>query len=203
MMATTPKIRPSAAYYALAAPFFVVGMAFCFYTLIHGLLHVTDRLTQVVVPGNRDFVFKRNIGYTVFLEEVSVVEGKPYLTRGSLVGLTCKVESLSNGRVIEPGPARGSATYNFPGRSGRAIWGFSVPEDGSYRFGCSYPAEQPGSKTVVAVGQGFGWEIVRIVLTCIVWAFAGIGCATAVCLIVFIARERSKRQLREAMPSGA
>lgn len=200
MAGASPRIRPSAAYYVWAALFFAIGAAFGLYTLIDGLLHITDRLTQVVVPGSRDFTFQRNLAYTIFLEEESVVDGKPYLTQGSLAGLVCKVESLASGRVIEPDRARGSTTYNLRGRSGRAILSFSVPEDGGYRFVCGYPAEQPGPKAVLAVGHGVAGEIVRIVFGCLTWGGAGMLLSTALIVAVALARERSKKRLREATP---
>ena len=197
-MAEAPRIRPSAAWYALAAPVFALGVGLALHTLIHGLLHIPDRLTQVVVPGSREFSFQRTIGYTVFLEEESVVDGTIYRTQGAPAGLACKVESLASGRVITPGGARESATYNFQGRSGRAVQSFSVPEDGRYRFTCSYASEQPGPQAVLAIGHGVGQEIVRIVFGCLTWGGAGVLLSTAIIVAVALARERSQKRLREA-----
>jgi hypothetical protein len=202
-MASMPRIRPSAAYFALAAPFFVIGVGLGVYTLIHGLMHITDLLTQVVVPGGRELTFQRQVEYTIFLEEVSVVDGKAYLTQGSPTGLACKVESLTNGQVIEPGPVHGSTTYSLQGRSGRAVLSFSVPENGRYRFSCDYPPEQSGPPTVLAVGHGVGGAIVRIVLGSLTWGGAGMLLSTILIVVVAVARERSKKRLREAPPNHA
>jgi hypothetical protein len=77
-MSETMPIRPSAWYYLLAVPFLLMGMSFFFYTLLHDILHITDSLTQVVVPGEANLTLKHGVAYTVFYEQQSVVNGVIY-----------------------------------------------------------------------------------------------------------------------------
>ena len=67
-------------------PFLLVGVGFFTYTLIHGLAHVTDSLTQVIVPGRGLLELKAGPTYTVFSEQQSVVNGKIYSTTESISG---------------------------------------------------------------------------------------------------------------------
>jgi hypothetical protein len=53
-MNSATSVHPSPWYYLLVVPFFVVGAGFFAYTLLHGFLHLTDSLTQVVIPGEAE-----------------------------------------------------------------------------------------------------------------------------------------------------
>jgi len=53
-MAEEQNTGPSAWYYVLGTAFIVVGVGFFAYTLLDGIFHITDSLTQVVVPGEAD-----------------------------------------------------------------------------------------------------------------------------------------------------
>jgi hypothetical protein len=137
-MNSATSVQPSPWYYLPAVPFLVAGAGFFVYTLAHGMLHLTDSLTQVVVPGIAELTLKRGQPYTIFLEQQSVVNGKIYSTNESLNGLQCKVTALSNVQAIPIGRPSMSASYNLGGRSGRSILEFRVPVDGQYKFACGY-----------------------------------------------------------------
>ena len=67
---------PADALLLVAALFEVLGIGVFLYALIHGIFHITDSLTQVIVPGNAELPLKKRLTYTVFLQEESVVNGK-------------------------------------------------------------------------------------------------------------------------------
>ena len=73
------------------------------YTLLQGLTHVTDSLSQIVVPGSAALELKRGLTYTVFSEQQSVVNGKVFSTTESIEGLACSVRSLPKGIVAPIG----------------------------------------------------------------------------------------------------
>jgi hypothetical protein len=56
--APQPTARPSLWYCLLGVPFLVGGVGFFLYTLFHELVHMTDSLTQVVVPGRAELSLK-------------------------------------------------------------------------------------------------------------------------------------------------
>ena len=195
-------IHPPMSYYWFAVPFIVLGMGMFLYTLIHGIFHITDSLTQVVVPGSGELTFKKGLTYTVFLEEESVVNGNIYLTRGAVAGLTCNVKSSATGETVDIWPAQSSVKYDIGSRSGRSILSFTVPEDGVYGFSCQYAEGKNGPETVVAVGTGIGAQIMKIVFTGWAEMFGGQVLALIVFLWIFWQRERAQKLLRPPMQSA-
>jgi hypothetical protein len=193
-MDATNSIRPPITYYWFAAPFLILGISLLVYSLLHGITHITDNLTQVVVPGVTELNLKRGLTYTVFLEQESVVNGKVYLTPGPVSGLTCKVKSSANGNDIDVWRARSSVTYNLGGRSGKSVFGFFVPETGEYSFACDYGSGSSGPEVVVAVGTGVGEKIVKMVLTSLTAVLGGAVIAGWIFLVVFVLRERALKQ---------
>ena len=198
MNGPTP-VHPPMSYYWFSAPFIVLGMCLFLYTLIHGIFHITDSLTQVVVPGSVELTFKKGFTYTVFLEEKSVVNGKIYRTRGSVGGLACNIKSSATGEAVDIWPAQSSVNYDVGSRSGRSVLSFTVPEDGGYEFACQYAEGTNGPETVVAVGTGTGGKIVKMVFVCMAELFGGQVLALVVFLWVFWQREQAQKLLRPPM----
>lgn len=112
--------------------FFLLGIGVFGYTMIHGLFHITDSLTQVVVPGSADLALKKELSYTVFLEEEFVANGWIYSATESVRGLTCTVKAKGSSETIKVSQAQGSVTYNVNGRSGRSV--LAASEDGNIDF---------------------------------------------------------------------
>jgi hypothetical protein len=200
MNSATP-VQPSPWYYLLAVPFFAVGAGFFVHTLLDGFLHLTDSLTQVVVPGEAELPLKQGQPYTVFFEQQSVVNGKIYSTDESLNGLQCKLTALSNEQDIPIGRPSMSTTYNLGGRSGRSILGFRVPADGQYKFVCGYSDGAHAPEAVLAVGAVVGEKILSMVFRSLGEIFGGVGSAVIVFLIVLALRERAKKRLIPASPT--
>lgn len=202
-MSQPAPVHPPMSYYWFAVPFIVLGMGLFLFTLIHGIFHITDSLTQVVVPGSVELTFKKGLTYTVFLEEESVVNGKLYLSRVAVAGLTCNVKSSATGEAVDIWPAQSSVKYDIGSRSGRSILSFMVPEDGVYGFACQYAEGTNGPETVVAVGTGIGSKIVKLVFTGMAEMFGGEVLALIVFLWIFWQRERAQKLLRPPVqPAG-
>jgi hypothetical protein len=198
-----PAALPSAWYCLLAIPFFIGGISIFIYALIHGISHVTDSLVQVVVPGESPLELKQTKSYVVFLERQSVVNGKIYSTEESVNGLECNLVPVAGVQKIEMRPARVSTSYDVGGRSGRSIFEFHVPEDGTYKFACGYNRAQGGPEVVLAVGSGVGERLARTVIISLAGMFGGIASSVAVIIIVFILRARSKNKPAATFSSSA
>jgi hypothetical protein len=177
----------------------LIGGGFFVYTLFHGIMHVTDSLTQVVVPGSADLNLKRG-RYTVFLEEQSTVNGKIYSTTQSIDGLACRVSSVQNRATIPIEKPSGSATYSVSGRSGHSVLEFPIQQDGRYSFACDYGENSKGPEVVVAVGSGVDGAIFHTVLGALAAFFGGIGAGLIVVLVVVLKREREKKRRRQSGP---
>jgi hypothetical protein len=165
---------------------------FSFYLLLHGIFHITDNLTLIVVPGESDLTLKPKLKYTIFLEEESVVDGRIYSSRQeSLDGLTCRVSSQSSGNKIDLHRPNMSTTYSVGGRSGRSVLDFVTQEGGGYHVACGYDEGQQGPQVVIAVGSGVTEGIFRTVFQSLL-AFFGGGILGSAILIVTLIRS-SKR----------
>lgn len=175
-------------------PFFLIGGGGFVYLLFHGITHVTDSLTQIVVPGSAQLRLQGGQTYTVFLEDESVVNGKIYSTTESINGLTCQIVSVQKGTSLAIGKPSANASYSVGGRSGHSVLEFPVPDDGQYLFSCSYGENSKGPETVVAVGAGVGDSITRTVLGSLAALFSGGGLGAVIVAIVLIKRRREKQK---------
>jgi hypothetical protein len=175
--------------------FILIGAGFFGYTLVHGLMHVTDSLTQVVVPGSAELNLQPG-QYAVFLEEQSTVNGKIYSTTESISGLSCRIHLVPDGPPIPMTTSHTNVTYSVNDRSGRSVLEFSVKQAGRYAFACDYGADPKGPDTVVAVGSGVGGAITRTVLGGLGSMFGGGAVGVIMILAVVFKREREKKRLR-------
>lgn len=178
-------------------PFLLIGVGLFVHTLFHELGHLTDSLTQVVVPGRAELSLQRRRSYTVFLEEQSVVGGKIYSTTQSIAGLECRVRSLQNGSTIPIGKSTMNTSYSVDGRDGHAVLEFLIKEDGKYEFACDYGENTKEPEVVVAVGSGISETIFRTVLEALGEFFGGIGASLIVVIVVLVKREHEKRGIAE------
>ena len=192
------RIRPSWWYCLWGVPFFLIGGGFFVYTTFHGIMHVTDSLTQVVVPGNAELNLQPG-RYSVFLEEQSVVNGKIYSTTQSIDGLVCRVSSVQNGTTIAIEKSSMSTSYSVNGRSGHSVLEFPIQQAGRYAFACDYGENAKGPEVVVAVGSGVGEAVFRTVTVGLAAFFGGSGAGLIVVLVVVIKRERKRKRLRQSV----
>jgi hypothetical protein len=193
-------IQPSKWYYLLGAVAIAVGVSLFLSTLLHGIFHITDNLTQIVVPGEKDLTLQPRLKYSIFLEEQSVVDGRIYSTAENLSGLTCHVNSLASGTRIDLHRSGISTTYNVNGRSGRSVLEFVTKEGGEHHIACDYEEGKQGPQVVLAVGAGVGEKIFSMVFVCLGEMFGGGALGAAIILTVFFKREGSRKRLAQPPP---
>lgn len=191
------RIRPSLWHCLWGLSFFLIGAGFFAFTLFHGMMHVTDSLTQIVVPGGAELSLRRG-RYSVFLEEQSMVNGKIYSTTQSIDGLVCRIRSVQSGATIPIEKPGMNTTYAVNGRSGHSVLEFPIQQDGRYAFACDYGEESKGPEVVVAVGSGVGEAISSMVIVGLAAFFGGGGAGAIAILVVVFKREREKKRLRQS-----
>jgi hypothetical protein len=191
-MSEAVPIRPSTLYYWLAVPIFLVGIGLSIYEISHGLMHVADSLTRVVVPGQTTLNLERGKSYTVFYESHTTVNGKLYSTHQSVSGLECHVKSVNDGEEAVISPTSNPTQYKIGGRSGRSILEFSAPRDGQYDFSCAYASGVHGINVVLAVGTGFGARMFRAILVIFAGPLLGGLLSMAVFFWIYIRRDNAK-----------
>ncbi|HXY25950.1 MAG TPA: hypothetical protein VEI73_14940 [Candidatus Acidoferrum sp.] len=192
-MAATGKIRPSWWYAAPGVILIVAGTGLFVYFLLQGFLHVTDGLTQVIVPGKAELSLKTPRIYTIFLEEQTVIDGRIYSTTQSVNGLKCFVTFKAGNEQIPLRHPSMSASYDVNGRSGHSVLEFPIRQSGQYELSCSYPEDTKGPQTVLAVGTGVGEKIIATVWQSLFAFFGGIGGGLLIIVVVYLKREEAKR----------
>jgi hypothetical protein len=192
LMPEATPIRPSAWCYWLVVPIFLGGIGLFIYEISHGLMHVADSLTRVVVPGQASLNLERGKSYTVFYESHTTVDGKFYSTHQSVSALECHVKSLNDGEETAISPTSNPTQYKIGGRSGHSILEFSAPRDGQYDFSCAYASGMHGTNVVLAVGTGLGARMFRAVLVCFAGPLLGGLLAMMVFFWIYIRRDNAK-----------
>jgi len=188
-------VRPSWWYCSLGVAVVLAGLSLFLYTIIHGVAHITDDLTQIVVPGEKDLTLMPRRNYTIFLEQESVVDGRIYSTTESLSGLTCAVTSQTSGNKINTRRSTMNTTYSVGGREGKSVLEFVTEEAGVYRIACDYHEGSHGPQTVLVVGSGVTERIFSIVIKALASFFGGGILGAAIIAMVGILRARAKRHL--------
>jgi hypothetical protein len=184
---------PSWWYCAIGAVVILAGLGLFVWTISTGISHVTDNLTQIVVPGERELTLMAKLRYTIFLEKESVVDGRIYSTE-NVDGLSCFVTSGASGKSIETHQPMMNLTYSTEGRDGSSVLEFVTEESGVYSIACNYRAGIQGPQVVVAVGSGVSEHIFLIVMRSFAVFFGGLILGGSAVAIVAFLRWRASKQ---------
>jgi len=197
-MNNNPNADSSGWYFGLGIAAMLAGVGLFVYFLLTGIFHITDNLTQVVVPGEADLTLQANLKYRVFLEQQSVVNGQIFSVTQSLSGLTCHIRDGSAGTELPIGPSKSSLTYNVNGRSGRSVLEFTPQAAGTYHLACAYEEGKEGPKAVLAVGADFGKKLGSTLVNCFASMFGGGILGAAFLIFAYRIRQRAKQQVLPA-----
>jgi hypothetical protein len=195
-MTQTQAIRPSLWWAALAIPFSLAGLGLAAFFMVSEIQRVGASMAFVNVPGEMDVELKKNLSYTVFLEQTSGggSDSAPIVALKSKV--RCELHALPYGDTIPMSAPSGSATYNYGVRSGISFLDFSVPRDGTYVLGCQDYRGKPGPPLRIAVGAGAAEAITTAVEKSLVVFFGGGIVALLIFVRVLMLRDQSKRAIR-------
>jgi len=149
-------------YFILGGVLALAGLILFADSLVR-ILHSTDNLTQIVVPGEEDLPLMPNLTYTIFFETKSVVNGRVYSTTESANGLTCMVISRTSGNKIDTRSPAMNTTYSLSDREGRSMLEFVTDEAGVYNIDCEYKNGSEGTQMVIAVGSGVDQKLVSAI----------------------------------------
>jgi hypothetical protein len=190
------EIKPSRWYYGLAGLVFAAGWVLFALVLFKNLSGLADKLRQVVVPGNVELTLSKPGKYTIYYEYRSVVGTRIFSTQESLPGLQCRLVSRATGSSIPLSPVAVSSSYTVGGRSGVAVFDFTIDRAGAYELSTAYPVGREGPEVVLAIGQGFTRGILIAVFGGLATVFGSMGGAVAIAVITFLKRMRAERTLR-------
>jgi len=183
---------------ALAALVVVTGLLIFGWMAYSALSDIGGDLVQMAAPGTAELYMKKAGEYTIFREDVSVVEGRFYSTGETVPpGLVIELFDLSSSEKVELSPPFASSTYSFAGRSGRSIAAFEIDHPGIYRMTASYPPGREGPQVVLAVGTGLFGGIASKIVVAIAALFGSIAAGAAILIWGERKREKEEERLRE------
>jgi hypothetical protein len=183
---------------ALAALVVITGLLIFGWMAYSALSDIGGDLVQMAAPGTAELDLEKAGEYTIFYEDVSVVEGRFYSTGEAVPpGLVIELLDLSTGEKVDLSPPFGSSTYTFAGRSGRSIAAFEIDHPGVYRMTASYPPGREGPQVVLAVGTGLFGGIASKIVVAIAALFGSIVIGAAILISGERKREREEERLRE------
>jgi hypothetical protein len=199
---TQQKTTPGRWLYGLAAVIVIAGIAGFCVLLFSNISGMTRGLTQVVVPGQGTVEIEKPGTYTVFYEYQSVVGNKVYATEESLSGLECSLVHEGSGTTVPLTPVTTSSTYSVGGRSGRALFTFTVDRAGSYTLFADYDPGHTGPDVVLAVGSDVTMKIIGTVFGAIAIMFVSMILAVVIVIVIFLKRRKTRQSLQDSVTSA-
>lgn len=190
---------PSRKWYAVALAVALAGAAASAILVVTQLSGLTDRLHQVVVPGERELTLDEPGRYTVFHEAQSIVEGQVFNT-ADLPGLQFIVLHVDADTVLDISPPTGQVTYAVGGRSGVSVGSFEAPAAGRYVVAGRYPDGIDGPRGVLAVGMGVGSAIASLVLSALAVGFGSFIIAAVIAWRTWRKRRAARRAMAAPHP---
>jgi len=191
------SLGPSRGYYGLAAAVFVAGWLFFGIFLWKNLSGIADQFQQVVVPGKARLDLASPGNYTIYHEYESVVGSKIYSSGQTLSGLDVTLSSAATGDQVALSRANVDSTYSLGGRSGKAVFDFTIDRPGAYELAAHYPEGEEGPEVVLAVGQGFTGRILVTVFGALGIVFGSMALAVAIAVITVVKRHNAAKRAKD------
>jgi len=120
---------------------------------VHMMPRLIPDLECVVLPGTESITLERAGAYTLYIENKSFVDGRPYVS-DLPAGMQILLTAEATGVQIKLGDPRNELSYSMGGRSGKALAGFVIDQPGRYRLSATLPAGRTAPPFVLAVGYG-------------------------------------------------
>jgi hypothetical protein len=191
------SLGPSRWYYGLAAIIFVGGWVLFGVFLWRNLSGIADQLQQVVVPGKVQLNLPSPGNYTIYHEYESVVGSRIYSSGQTLFGLEVTLSSVATGDEVALSRTNVDSTYSMGGRSGKAVFDFTIDRPGAYELAAHYPEGEEGPEVVLAVGQGFTGRILVTVFGALGIVFGSMALAVAIAVITAVKRHNAAKRAKD------
>ena len=200
-MGTTVNTGTRWHLYALSVIPFIVGIAVCVWLGLkvwQGLVQFDKSLLRVVVPSEKIIVLTSPGDYTIFHEHKTVADGIIYSSsEDAISGMRCQMKNSITNEGVSLKPSSANLTYSFGSKEGRSIFDFDAGKGGTFRLSCLFPeARSSETKTVLAIGQGFGAEIFNTIsyIFTIIAIFMVSFAASAAAIIYLIVKKPGKQE---------
>ncbi|MBY0323598.1 MAG: hypothetical protein K2X72_33080 [Reyranella sp.] len=177
-------------WFVVAGLIALAGFAGAAFYVMPRLEAVDSATIRVVVPGAALLILDKAGRYTIYHEKKSTVDGRYYASdtvNGLRLGL---IDEATREPVRLTEPAMQSS-YTVGNRSGTSIYAFEIDRPGRYRLAADLADGRNEPKAVLAIEQGMLGEMFSLIFGTIAIAFAGLGVAGAIVLVVLWRRSKA------------
>lgn len=176
---------------------FVVAGLIALVGFAGALLYVMPRLgaadagmIRVVVPGNAVLTLDKAGQYTIYHEKKSTVDGRYYASE-TVSGLRLRLADEATGTPVKLTEPAVAANYTIGNKTGSSIYAFTIDRAGRYRLAADLAEGRSEPKAVLAIEQGMLGEMFSLIFGTMAIAFAGLGVAGAIVLVVLWRRSKA------------
>jgi hypothetical protein len=149
-----------------------------------------SRMTRVVVPGNTVLTLDKTGRYTIYHEKKSTVDGRYYASE-TVNGLRLQLTDEATGAPVTLTEPAMAANYTIGNKTGSSIYAFTIDRAGRYRLAADLAEGRSEPKAVLAFEHGMLGEMFSLIFSTLAIAFAGLGIAGAIVLVVLWRRAKA------------
>ena len=177
-------------WFVVAGLIALAGFAGALVYLAPRLGNAEQRMIRVVVPGNAVLTLDKAGRYTIYHEKKSTVDGRYYASE-TVNGLRLRLAEEATGASVTLTEPAMAANYTIGNRTGTSIYAFTIERPGRYRLAADLAEGRSEPKAVLAFEQGVMGEMVGVIFGTMAIAFAGLGVAGAIVLVVLWRRAKA------------
>lgn len=182
-------------WFVVAGLIALAGFAGALFYLMPRLGVAESRMIRVVVPGSSVLTLGKAGRYTIYHEKKSTVDGRYYASE-TVNGLWLRLTDEATGAPVTLTEPAMAANYTIGNKTGTSIYAFAIERDGRYRLAADLAGGRSEPKAVLAIEQGMLGEMFSLIFGTMAIAFAGLGIAGAIVLVVLWRRSKAVAQAR-------
>ena len=177
-------------WFVVAGLIALAGFAGALFYLMPRLGAAESRMIRVVVPGSSVLTLGKAGRYTIYHEKKSTVDGRYYASE-TVNGLRLRLTDEATGAPVTLTEPAMAANYTIGNKTGTSIYAFTIDRPGRYRLAADLAEGRSEPKAVLAIEQGMLGEMFSLIFGTIAIAFAGLGIAGAIVLVVLWRRSKA------------
>jgi hypothetical protein len=177
-------------WFVVAGLVALASFAGALFYLMPSLTAADSQMIRVVVPGNATLTLDKAGRYTIYHEKKSTVDGRYYASE-TVSGLRLGLADEATGAPVKLTEPAVASSYAIGNKTGSSIFAFTIDRPGRYRLATDLAGGRSEPKAVLAIEQGMLGEMFSLVFGTMAIAFAGLGVAGAIVLVVLWRRSKA------------
>lgn len=177
-------------WFVVAGLIALAGFASALFYVMPRLGAADAGMIRVVVPGNAVLTLDKAGQYTIYHEKKSTVDGRYYASE-TVSGLRLRLTDEATGTPVKLTEPAVAANYTIGNKTGSSIYAFTIDRAGRYRLAADLAEGRSEPKAVLAIEQGMLGEMFSLIFGTMAIAFAGLGVAGAIVLVVLWRRSKA------------